>query len=218
MKSIIILLMFFLSIILALMLINMASPVSQDSILFSLINPKGSYSYITLAIMTFILGTISLLIVESVNHKQKKYQLLDMFINDIRETWSELDSLKLMPTGDKLCSARYYFMGISGITYLGIPEINFEVHNLNFYETKGYELASMLKPKARKIFWHVYQIIRKAESVRVHLKNNKPESQDYESYQKLFIELLNKLSNEILSLENELLKERSLLFKLSKSA
>ena len=214
MKSVVFLLMMVVSLIGGVLLMRFGDVNAEGSFWYEVLNPKGTFSYITLSVITFSLGTLSLIVIEHINQGRRKKQLLGMFLTDIMETWQEINSLSFHPSEKVFARIKVGFMGIPDIPFHGVPELKFEVHNLNFYETKGYELAEMLGAKAREKFWHVYQVIRRTESVRRYLLDNDEVSEDYKSYRKLFVELLTLLGNEILALEVELQKEKSMFNKL----
>ena len=161
------------------------------------------------AIVSFLLGILSSMIIQHVKHSVEKKRLIDLFIDDIYANWHKLDDLRAAPIEPYFGRLRVCFKGFRDLSFTGQPEYEFEVHNLNFFETEGFKLVQKLGKKARKEFWEVYSLIRDAEAVRKVLKSLPEDHKDRTSYQKLFVEIMKKLVPMFTQLAMTLSAERS---------
>jgi len=170
---------------------------------------SGEFSYVTVALLSFLFGVLASTLGESIKRKRERTRLIDLFVQDIRRNWSEVDSLQSAPAGPIFSRVRFSLKGMRDIPFAGNPEYLFEVYNLKFFETEGVKLAQLLPPGPRKQLWDAYSLIRDAEAVRTVLNKLAPDNSDYHSYQKLFVELVRRLSQQLLETEDSLWRERA---------
>jgi len=169
---------------------------------------SGSYLYLVVAGLSFLLGTMSSLIVAWFAHRIERRRLVDLFLVDIRRHWPGIDLLKAAPVGTYFTRGVYRFKDTQ-VSLTGEPEYEFEVHNLRLYDEEGVKLALSLGFKARTQFWNVYALLRDAEAVRMLIRRLGPEDKSRASYQALFVALVTKLGERMIELENSLQRERS---------
>jgi hypothetical protein len=170
---------------------------------------SGAYSYVVVAIISFFLGIVSSLFVESFKRRIEKDKLIDLFVADIRANWFKLEELRGAPVEPYWGRLRVYFKGFGDLKFTGQPEYEFEVHNLKFFEAEGFKLVQTLGSKTRKEFWEVYSLIRDAEAVRKVIKSLPEGHKDRPSYKNLFTEIMNKLAPMFAKLAKTLNAERS---------
>jgi hypothetical protein len=96
MRSVVFLLTMVVSVMVGVILIRFADVSTEGSFWYEVLNPKGTFSYVTLSVITFSLGTLSLIVIEHINRRRRKKQLLGMFLTDIMETWQEIDSFHIL--------------------------------------------------------------------------------------------------------------------------
>lgn len=174
------------------------------------IQKSGEYSYIAIASLSFLLGVFSSLIIEFVKSNNKRNSLIELFLNDIRQNYLHTANLITAPTGDyKSTGTLFYIKGVKGLKLKGNPEYMFEVYNIKLLETEGIELTKLLKSSSRSSFWKVFTLVRDVEEVRKILLSLPESSNDYSSYQKIFLVLVKKLSSELKCFEKILRKELS---------
>lgn len=170
---------------------------------------SGEFSYVTVAVLSFFFGILASTVGDAIKRKREKNRLIDLFMQDIRRNWQEVDSFSLAPVGPIFSRLRFEWKGAEDLSFRGNPEYLFEVYNLRFFEIEGVKLAQMLPLDPRKKLWDAYSVMRDAEAVRGVLNRLPHTDPDYVSYQKLFVELLNKLKSGLLALEGSLWRERS---------
>jgi hypothetical protein len=170
---------------------------------------SGEFSYVTVAALSFLLGILASSIGDNIKRRRERTRLIDLFIQDIRRNWPNVDSVRVAPVGPMLSRACFYFKGVDGLFLRGNPEYLFEVYNLKFFETEGIKLAQLLPTKPRKELWAAYSLLRDAEAVRVVLKDLDSADPDYESYQKLLLELASRLLSQLMVVEDVLWRERT---------
>lgn len=167
---------------------------------------SGEFSYITLALLSFLLGLLASSISDTLRRRREKKRLLELFVDDIRRNWQEVEHLGLAPSEPVLARVRFTLKGID-VPFSGNPEYLFEVYNLKFFETEGLKLAQLLPPKPRKALWDAYSLMRDAEAVRSVLNELDPQDKDYTSYRKLFAELATRLFRQLIMVEDVLWRE-----------
>lgn len=170
---------------------------------------SGEFSYVTVALLSFLFGILASSIGDIIKRNRERTRLIDLFVQDIRRNWSEVDSLQWAPDRPMFSRTRFSLKGIREIPFAGNPEYLFEVYNLKFFEVEGIKLAQLLPSSPRKELWNAYSLMRDAEAVRKVLNELAPDNPDYLSYQKLFVELVKRLSRQLSETEGALWRERS---------
>lgn len=170
---------------------------------------SGEFSYVTVALLSFLFGLLASSISDLLKRRREKNRLIDLFVDDIRRNWKEVDSLRWAPSEPVFVRVRFTLKGIDDIPFSGDPEYLFEVYNLKFFETEGLKLAQSLPPKPRKALWDAYSLMRDAEAVRKVLNELDPQDKDYTSYRKLFAELASRLVHQLILVEDVLWRERA---------
>lgn len=174
---------------------------------------SSNYLYLLVAILSFLLGTTSSIIVGFVTRRIEKRRLIDLFLADIGRHWSEIDSLKSAPVGFQFSRGVYHFKDMK-VNLLGEPDYEFQVHNVQLYNSEGVKLALSLGAKSRKEFWDVYALLRDAEAVRNVIKSLPHDDKSRRGYQDLFVKLVTKLGKQFAELERLLRRERSIFSRL----
>ncbi len=174
---------------------------------------SSNYLYLLVAILSFLLGTTSSIIVGFVTRSIEKRRLIDLFLADIRRHWPGIDSLKSAPVGPNFSRGVYQFKHMK-VHLLGEPDYEFEVHNVRLYDSEGVKLALSLGSKSRKQFWDVYALLRDAEAVRQLIKSLPNDDKSRASYQDLFVKLVTKLARQFDELEQMLRRERAIFSRL----
>jgi len=157
---------------------------------------------------TFALVFNSLL--EFIKRRIAKEPLIDLFITDLALTWKRADRASKMPLGS-VPKLHWVVRGIDDVEFKGDPELEFEVYNVKLYESEGFELAASLKSETRRAFWSAYATMRDAETARLVLKKIPKDDPDRMQFEKLYQKLLDRLSADVLTLNEGLAKERFLL-------
>jgi hypothetical protein len=157
--------------------------------------------------VAFLFGLLSARILEAIKHWHEKQGLINLFLDEIRRTYKEIESKK--SAGPAMARSKSELFGVKGLNLVGMPEYQLEVYNTKLFDTEGVRLAQYLGTGARKSFWAAYGCLRDAEAVRQVLKELTNEDRDYEAYQKVFVELIVKATDSLTSLEHALDKERS---------
>ena len=170
---------------------------------------SGEFSYVTVVLLSFLFGVLASTIGDIIKRKRERTRLIDLFVQDIRRNWSEVDSLQWAPDGPIFSRIRFYLKGIREIPFAGNPEYLFEVYNLKFFEVEGIKLAQLLPSRPRKELWEAYSLMRDAEAVRKVLNELASDNPDYHSYQRLFVELVKRLSQQLSATEDALWRERA---------
>ena len=170
---------------------------------------SGEFSYITLALLSFLLGVLASNISDALRRRREKTRLIDLFVDDIRRNWKEVESLGWAPSEPVFVRLRFTLKGVDDLLFSGVPEYLFEVYNLKFFETEGLKLAQLLPAKPRKALWDAYSLMRDAEAVRKVLNEIDPQDKDYSSYRKLFAELARRLERQLILVEEVLWRERT---------
>lgn len=171
---------------------------------------SGEYSYVVVAVFSFLLGTMSSIIVKWITRRTERRRLIDLFLADIRRHWAGIDLLKAAAVGTYFARGVYRFKDME-VSLSGEPEYEFEVHNVRLYDTEGVKLALCISQKARTALWDVYALLRDAEAARQLIRQLPAEDKNRESYQTLFVKLVTKLATQMINLERLLQRERSFL-------
>jgi hypothetical protein len=170
---------------------------------------SGEFSYITVALLSFLLGVLASSVSDMLGRSREKNRLIDLFVDDIRRNWKEVESLGWAPTEPVFARVRFTLKGVDDLAFGGNPEYLFEVYNLKFFETEGFKLVQLLPSKPRKTLWDAYSLVRDAEAVRKVLNELDSQDKDYSSYRKLFAELARRLTQQLIVVEAALWRERA---------
>jgi len=166
-----------------------------------------SFTAFISAFVGFLFGLLSAVIIEAVKRRKEKQGLISLFLEEIKRTYLEIDRKK--SAGPGMARSKSELFGVTGLNLVGMPEYQIEVYNAKLFETEGVRLAQRLGPTSRTRFWTAYGYLRDVEAVRQVLKGLTKEDGDYEAYQKVFVELIQKATGALNSLEHALEKERS---------
>lgn len=159
------------------------------------------------AILGFLLGLLAFSINEWRKARRERRALAALFVGHIQEVWCDVDALTAAPDGDyfaRLTTAKY---GVRDLAFAGELHYELEVDNLRLFETHGVKLAGLVGHKARRQMWRCYDLLRKAEAVRVVLKTLPSNETDKTEYRKLFKGLVVPYARELVDLQKLLDKE-----------
>jgi hypothetical protein len=170
---------------------------------------SGEFSYVTVALLSFLFGMLGANIVDHVRRARERIRLIDLFVQDIRRNWRDVDDLSSAQAGPEFFRIRFGIRGVYGLSFQGNPEYIFEVYNLKLFETEGIKLAQLLPAAPRKELWGAYSLMRNAEQVREVLSRIDNSHPDFHSYQRLFVELVRRLLEQLFIVEQLLWAERS---------
>lgn len=179
----------------------------------ALLQDPGSLAAAT-AVLGFLFGVLTSSLTEVLKRAVERDRLIALICAEIHRNWKELNRFTSVPDGTHLARSKLELKGISGVSFTGIPEYEFEVYNLKLFENEGIRLALHLSKQARRDFWDTFSLMRDAEAVRQLLKQLPESNTDRSQYQVVFRGLIGKLDESLRQLEESLQRDRSFLVRL----
>src|SRR5215471_21175081 len=95
----------------------------------------------------FLFGLVSAYIIEAVKRRREKQRLINLFIDEIRRSYLEIDRKK--SAGPSLARSKSELFSVGGVSFAGMPEYQLEVYNAKLFETEGVKLAEQLPTAGR---------------------------------------------------------------------
>ncbi len=157
------------------------------------------------AIVGFLLGLVAFSANELRRTRRERRALASLFAQHIDMAWEDIDQLKTAPVGEYYARVTLVRYGVDNLNLTGEHEYEFEVDNLSLFATEGMKLASLIRGDTRRQLWRCYDLLRKAESVRVLIKELPSDDRHKAEYQEFFKKLVAEYATALTGL-NKLLR------------